>query len=160
MGCHCKRTKTYGCRKPEPWRNFTVTRGFCYIFNSGAKLNLQKDQFALIAARHRCVKGKTLRECDGFKLMQLDTGNGNIMQPIDVERLLNGENPVDPFYSGFSPEQRALIDAKVKEQTGQSMYVITSLAYHPTILKTLTVNYSVQSIITGDIESLLAEVVM
>lgn len=120
------------CRKPEPWHNITVTKGFRYIFNSGAELRLQKDQFALIATPHRCVRGNTLRQCDGFQLLQLDTGNGNIVQPIDVERLLNGENPIDSYYSGFTPEQRAKVDAAVQAKIGTDRkYVITSFVSSP-----------------------------
>lgn len=118
------------CHRAKPLANFTATSGFRFVFKSGAQVCFQKNQFALIAApppHRRCVRGTTLRECDGFKLLQLDIGDGNIMKPIDVERLANGENPIDAFYNGLDEDTRTALDAAVQEKTGQSTYVLTSI---------------------------------
>jgi hypothetical protein len=114
--------------KTKPWRNITLTHGFRFVFNSGASFKVGRNQFALVASNRHChlKKTKTIRECDRFQLLQLDTGNGNIMQPIDVERLVNGENPIDPWYANFSAEKKAQIDAAVMQKTGQSTFILTS----------------------------------
>jgi hypothetical protein len=68
-----------------------------------------------------------VRECDGFKLLQLDAGGGRILKPIDVERLVNGENPIDPFYSGFTEAQRQSADQQMMEKIGDKKYIISDM---------------------------------
>lgn len=111
----------------RPWQNITLTHGFTFIFSSGGRFRIGKDQFALVATPHRCVRGRTVRECDGFKLLQLDAGNGRNLQPIDVERLVNGEDPIDPFYSGFSEAQRQSADEQMSQKIGDKKYVISDM---------------------------------
>lgn len=125
----CKKHHKRNHHKPRPWKNITLTKGYKYVFASGAYFIIQRDQFALIATPHGCVRGHTVSEKDGFKLLQLDTGNGNILQPIDVERLVNNENPVDPWYAPLDDETKARLDARVDELSGRpaTKYLVTAV---------------------------------
>lgn len=143
-------------RKPRPLHNITLTKGYKYVFSSGAYFIIERGQFALIATHHRCVRGHTAREKDGFKLMQLDTGNGNIVQPIDVERLCNNENPVDPWYAALDDETKAKLDDAVDQSSGTpgTMYLVTSLCSSGLIDK-YTVSYISRGSLTQAEETIL-----
>lgn len=124
----CRKNHHDHRKSQKPWRNVTLTHGYIFEFRSGITFRVERNQFALIATPHRCIKGRKVCERDGFKLMQLDIGDGNIMQPIDVERLVGGENPTDPFYSAMDSDMQQQVDKAVAEQTGQpgTHYVLTS----------------------------------
>lgn len=61
-----------------------------------------------------------VRERDGFALLRLDGGNGDLLQPIDVRRLVDGENPTDAFYAALDAPTKKCIDAQVDRLSGQA----------------------------------------
>lgn len=91
-------------------RTTTLTAGFKYVFASERYLLLKDDQFALVATPDgRCPRGTVVRADDGFKLLQIVAQNGHILNPVDIENLVNGENPIDPRFAALSDEEQQIL---------------------------------------------------
>ena len=118
-------------------RTETLTNGFVFVFRSGNGFKLSKNQFAVVSRpKHACRRGRRgriVRETDGFKLLQVNAcstlrNGGNILSPIDVQRLVDGLNPIDAFYAGLDKATQESIDAQIDRLSGRAntKYIIAS----------------------------------